>query len=142
MKNKLKRLWDKYSSLIEIFLIIMLYLAVMLILDLPCPIKHLTGISCAGCGMTRALMSAIRLDFSAAFYYHPLWILLLPFGISYIILSQRKNKLWVNILVSSAVILLVGVWLFRLIRGDGIVVFDFESSAVNMLIQKITEILN
>ena len=43
-----------------------------------CPFRFFFGISCPGCGMTRALLAALRLDFAAAFSYHPLFFLL-PF---------------------------------------------------------------
>lgn len=42
-------------------------------MGITCPILFMTGISCAGCGMTRAWMSLLRLDFKSAFYYHPLF---------------------------------------------------------------------
>ena len=42
-------------------------------MGITCPILFMTGISCAGCGMTRAWLSLFRLDFGAAFYYHPLF---------------------------------------------------------------------
>ena len=42
-------------------------------MGITCPILFMTGISCAGCGMTRAWLSLFRLDFVAAFYYHPLF---------------------------------------------------------------------
>lgn len=32
-----------------------------------CPFRFFFGISCPGCGMTRALLAALRLDFAAAF---------------------------------------------------------------------------
>ena len=32
-----------------------------------CPILWLTGVPCPGCGMTRALTHAVRLDFAGAF---------------------------------------------------------------------------
>ncbi len=35
-----------------------------------CLILQLSGIRCLGCGMTRALISALHLDFKAAFSYH------------------------------------------------------------------------
>ena len=34
-----------------------------------CPFRFFFGISCPGCGMTRALLAALRLDFAAAFSY-------------------------------------------------------------------------
>lgn len=39
-------------------------------LKLPCIYLHFLGIPCPGCGMTRAVFSALRLDFAAAFSYH------------------------------------------------------------------------
>ena len=38
-----------------------------------CPFFYVLGIRCPGCGMTRALLSLLHLDFKAAFYYHPLF---------------------------------------------------------------------
>ena len=38
-----------------------------------CPIHALTGVSCPGCGMTRAWLAVLRLYLKAAFYYHPLF---------------------------------------------------------------------
>ena len=40
-----------------------------------CPIKFLTGISCPGCGMSRAWASVASLDFAKAFAFHPLFLL-------------------------------------------------------------------
>lgn len=37
---------------------------------LPCIFLRLTGIRCLGCGMTRAIIAAISLDFSSAFSFH------------------------------------------------------------------------
>lgn len=39
-------------------------------LELPCIYLRFLGIPCPGCGMTRAVFSALRLDFAAAFSYH------------------------------------------------------------------------
>ena len=52
--------------------------AALLLLDAGCPIRHITGIPCPGCGMTRACLAALRLDFGEAFRMHPLWPLPLP----------------------------------------------------------------
>ena len=48
------------------------------LLGITCPIKYVTGISCPGCGMTRAWLSLLRGDTAQAFAYHPLFLLVLP----------------------------------------------------------------
>ena len=48
-------------------------LAVWYFLDLPCVIRHITGLPCPGCGMSRAWLSVLRLNFGEAFRYHPLF---------------------------------------------------------------------
>ena len=39
-----------------------------------CPIRFFTGISCLGCGMTRAWLSLLQANVVSAFYYHPFFI--------------------------------------------------------------------
>ena len=46
------------------------YILVLYAFDVPCVILSLTGFKCPGCGMTRALLAALRLDFEMAFYYN------------------------------------------------------------------------
>ena len=45
---------------------------------LPCPFHALTGLNCPGCGVSRMLLSLLRLDFSAAFQYNAVLLCLLP----------------------------------------------------------------
>lgn len=40
-----------------------------------CPIRFLTGISCPGCGITRAWLAFLHRNIAEAFYYHPLFLL-------------------------------------------------------------------
>lgn len=49
-------------------------LGVWVVVGLPCPVRQLTGIICPGCGMSRAWLAVLRLDFAAAFWYHPLFL--------------------------------------------------------------------
>ena len=99
-----------------------------------CPIKHIFGFSCAGCGMTRALLSALRLDFASAFYYHPLWFAVIPvFALLILFYFTKKNKAFYVTLLSS-IIALLAVYVVRLIFGDGsIVVFTPMESAIARL---------
>ncbi|WP_373689128.1 DUF2752 domain-containing protein [Clostridium sp. YIM B02551] len=66
----------KINELIKIGLPVTLLYAILRVVGIGCPIKFLTGISCAGCGMTRAWIRVIHLDFKGAFYYHPLFFYL------------------------------------------------------------------
>jgi hypothetical protein len=62
---------------------------------IPCPIHRLTGFYCPGCGVSRMLLSIIKLDFKKAFSYNQLLFILLPFGIFLFIesiISDIKNR--------------------------------------------------
>lgn len=48
---------------------------------IPCPIRKLTGILCAGCGNTRAALSLVKLDIVGMLKYN----LFFPFEIAYIL---------------------------------------------------------
>ena len=43
-----------------------------------CPTYRFLGICCPFCGMTRAHLAALRLDFSTAMYYNPVFYLGVP----------------------------------------------------------------
>jgi hypothetical protein len=43
-----------------------------------CLFKNLTGLDCYGCGMTRAILSALHFHFESAFYYNKLFVIVLP----------------------------------------------------------------
>ena len=47
--------------------------AVMYFANTTCIVKSIVGFPCPGCGMTRAVISALRLDFTAAFALHPMF---------------------------------------------------------------------
>ena len=52
------------------------YLALVLVfylLDIPCLFLAFLHIPCPGCGMTRALLAALQLDFASAFALHPMF---------------------------------------------------------------------
>lgn len=54
----------------------LVYLGVVALLytsGISCLYQHLFGVCCPGCGMTRALLAALRLDFKTAFSYHPMF---------------------------------------------------------------------
>ena len=70
VKNLIK---EKRGMISAIAAVVILYI-VLECFGITCPIKFITGVSCAGCGMSRAWLACLRLDFKKAFYYHPLFI--------------------------------------------------------------------
>lgn len=94
-----------------------------------CPIKYLTGISCPGCGMTRAWLSVISLNFDRAFYYHPLWIIPLLYVFDYFFIRKINNKLY-NIIFYIFIALFLITYLFRLFSTNEIVSIELEKGLI------------
>lgn len=72
----MKRSLKQYKSLVLFLACAGLLVLVLRLLNGFCMLRTLTGIPCPGCGMTRAVLSALHGDFGAAFAYHPLWVTL------------------------------------------------------------------
>lgn len=126
-------LLDRMKICAMIFLI---YL-VLSLLHIGCPIKALTGISCPGCGMTRAVISVINMNFGDAYYYHPLFfiapIMFLLFLFDHLIPPKIKKIIWVVI-----TILFLLVYFYRLIfTKSDVVVIDIWSGVVLNLLHNI-----
>lgn len=97
--------------------------ALMQLLHITCPIRALTGISCAGCGMTRAWLSLLRLDIAAAFRYHPLVLLPIPAALL-LLFRARLNRTVVRVGVGVVCAAFLIVYFVRLlILDDPIVVW-------------------
>lgn len=67
--RKIKEFKNKIS-LTVFYIIILIMLSP---LKITCFFKHFLGFECIGCGMTRAILSALRLDLRSAFMYHPMF---------------------------------------------------------------------
>ena len=118
---------EKRETVKAICIIAGFYLFLELVLGVTCPILYFTGISCAGCGMSRAWMCLLHLDFAEAFYYHPLfWI---PgVGAILFLFWDRIPKKWKRALLAVTCILFLGVYLWRMLDvTDTIVVFQPEN---------------
>ncbi len=104
------------------------FYAVLFALDITCPIKFVTGVSCPGCGMTRACLSLLSGRPARALYYHPLvW---LPPIILALYLFRAKLPRWAVRYAPAAVgVLFCVVYLIRLLRGcaPDVVVFSPEN---------------
>lgn len=85
-----------------------------------CPIRQLLGLGCPLCGFSRAMLSALRLDFPAAFRYHPLWPLF-PATLVLGIWLERRKPGRAKLLGLGVLILSLGVYILRLYFRDPVV---------------------
>lgn len=86
-----------------------------------CPILFLTGISCAGCGMSRAWMALLRGDVAAAFRFHPLFWLPVPAAAALLFQRRIPKRVWRTLMILMCVLFL-GAYLVRLLSPDDTVV--------------------
>lgn len=101
-----------------LFAILLLYAILSSLFAIGCPIKFVTGLSCPGCGLTRAWLSLFALDPADAFAFHPLfWSV--PFVVILAVMYQndvfkgRGRKIAFGIIVAF-IVLYIGVWIIRL----------------------------
>lgn len=129
--NKLKK---QRIIIAIVFIIIIGYVGVYL-KGVPCIIKYFTGVSCLGCGMTRAWLAALKLDFSMAFYYHPLFFM--PAIILIIILNRKRLKPKTLSGIIWTVLILFGiVYIYRMFTPNGIVIFQPEKGLLYKIFNK------
>lgn len=82
-----------------------------------CPIYSAFQLPCPGCGITRAAVSLLKLDFKQAFYYNPS---IYPIALSAVLLTvmyffKKLNHKIVNFVVWINFTILISVWLIRLV---------------------------
>lgn len=122
--SRIKKLWDfgiSFASVAGLY-------GILFRLGITCPFKFITGISCAGCGMTRAWLALLRLDIKGAFYYHPLFFLP-PFAVILFLFKNKINKRLYNFLIFTLICLFAIIYVFRLVQGtNDIVVFHPEDN--------------
>lgn len=71
MKHPDKQGWTALAAIVLFYLVIES-------LGVTCPIRFMTGVSCAGCGMSRAWLALLRGNLAEAARFHPLFWLPVP----------------------------------------------------------------
>lgn len=113
---------------ISILLIVLIFIILICILGIkiPCPFYMLTGLYCPGCGVTRCILSILKLDFYAAFRYNPLVFILLPFIFIYVVykiyiwLFNKKDKLTYKLEGYPIYILLIILIIYGILRNTSL----------------------
>ncbi len=129
MKNKQKFLNNIAYCIIFFGIAFVLYIS-----GVGCPIKFVTGISCPGCGITRAVISALKLDFYDAFYFYPP-IVLLPIFTMFLIFGKRMPEKHKNLFCWVCLTVIIVVYFIRMFDlQNQIVVFRPRDGFVYKLI--------
>ncbi|SDB41207.1 Protein of unknown function [Pseudobutyrivibrio sp. YE44] len=132
----IKRIFEALSFIAAV---VLLY-AFFDFVGIGCPIKYATGISCAGCGMTRAWIALIRGDITGAFHYHPLFPLP-PVVLLMIIYRKKINSRVFKGVIALIVVAAFVVYIIRMMSpADTIVVFHPQDGAIARLIKKSIEL--
>ncbi len=98
-----------------------------------CPARFFFGICCPGCGMTRASLSILKLDFIGAFNYHPL-VFIMPVCVVIFLIRKRLPKKLYNGLVTFGMILFAGLYVYRLITDCEYVYIDITQGLIYKII--------
>ncbi len=130
---------DHPLSILKDRLLLMFYLAgiyvLFTLLHIGCPIRFATGISCPGCGMTRAYYSLLHLDFGLALHYHPLFMLVplmvVLYLFDYSINPRLLRILWVFIIISFLTTYLIRLFILQ----SNVVTIDISSGIMIKLYQ-------
>ena len=130
MKHIFNKLRRKRSLIVLFVLIAAVYFYI------GCPIRFFTGISCPGCGMTRAVLDLCRLDFVSAFEMHPL-VILLPLAAAIYFTRRLIPKRILSALCIAALVLLVAVYIIRITHPDAVVYADIKSGFIYKLFNSI-----
>ena len=134
MKTTIAHYWKSYKGLIAAAAALAVLYLCLFAVGITCPIKYVTGISCPGCGMSRACFSAVRGEFADAFAYHPLWVAL-PVAIPLLaVLKLKRPRAFTPTLIACALVM-IAVWLYRLIAMDTpVVVFAPTEGLIGRLL--------
>ena len=115
-------------------LVALIYL-ILNVFEMGCPLRFFTGISCPGCGMTRAVLSAIRLNFPMALHFHPL-VFLVPLMFIIYLFGYRLKPQYVKSFWIIITVLFIGVYIYRLTFAyNDIVSIDINNGIVLKFIQ-------
>lgn len=120
-----RRIFNLISILFLLILLFILYLYMINEYNfyIPCMFKKITGFYCPGCGITRCLLTLLKLDFYRAFRYNILVFILLPFLIFYVLyniylyITNKEDKIIKKIPQKVWYILLIITIIFGVLRN-------------------------
>ena len=132
MEDMKKKLREPVSAVAAV----VLFYLVIEAAGVTCPIKFITGISCAGCGMSRAWLAFLRLDLHKAFYYHPLFFTPPLLLVVWLMKKHINERIYKGILF-TIILLYVTIYVYRMLfSGGDIVVFRPQDNIIFRMIKR------
>ena len=132
--NADKRRLNRIEVITSVAAVVVLYV-ILESFGVTCPIKYITGISCAGCGMSRAWISLLHFNIHDAFMYHPLFFLP-PVVVIVMLFKSKINIKIYKIIIFTIIIMFAIVYICRLIwSGDDVVVFEPQNNILFRIIR-------
>ena len=118
------------KEIVQLILLIGMVAFIYYVTGMGCPILYVTGIPCLGCGMTRACISLLKLNFAAAFHYHPLCYFL-PVCVLVLVMQWKMGKKKFNWCIAGIITVFTVVYLIRLFNpADTIVKINFKEGLI------------
>jgi len=135
MKQLDKKKLKEYSTLA---FTVLLVIALMYVSGIGCPIRYMTGIPCPGCGMSRACVSLILLDFEQALRYHPM-VYAMPIFVVLYIWARHKGKSGNAILWIACALFIITYLIRILIFKDAVLEIDIRDGRIWRTISRFWE---
>lgn len=135
IKNN-NRILGRFKEILYLGICFLPCLLAMHWFGITCPIKWLTGVSCFGCGMTRAWIQVLHGNIGMAFHYHPLWFLIIPAFFVFLIQDSLDSKIK-KIIISVGIVIFFLVYLYRMTIPQNVVVFSYEDGIIFQLIKTV-----
>ncbi|MBE5847296.1 MAG: DUF2752 domain-containing protein [Lachnospiraceae bacterium] len=127
----------KKHELKDLALLVLSLLLVFTVFDalgIGCPIRFVTGVSCMGCGMSRAWIALLHLDLKSAYYYHPLFWVPALFVPAYFLRERIPEKVR-RYLLYVVIVLFTVVYIIRMADpNDTIVYFNPERGFIHRIV--------
>ncbi len=132
----MKTFFKKLTKTIPLPLMLTFALITPFYLTFGCPIRFFTGISCLGCGMSRAALALLKCDFRLAFEMHPMIFLMPPTAIV-IFLRKKLPKKLTAVFFTVVSALMIITYVYRLANGNDVIRFAPENGYIYRLIKSI-----
>lgn len=118
------------SQRLKHLFVVFLFLIGLIVAGYQCPIFYFTGVPCPGCGMTRAWMNALHLNWKQAFSYHPLFLTVPVIAIILFFQNEIPKKVLYGLMIFFLILYLV-VYIYRIfLYPNSLVYIDFKNSFV------------